>query len=93
LPYDADWEFPEQRLVLQGVIGSGAFGQVMKAEAVGILSFIPRDKTSDAFKRRSRLRRRLSSSRMYQDFDGKQYNRATVAVKTLKGKKSLDFVF
>lgn len=57
----------------------------MKADAIGILSFVPRDKTSDAFRRRSRLRRRLSSSRMYQDSDGNQYNKTTVAVKTLKG--------
>ncbi|XP_028403698.1 fibroblast growth factor receptor 2-like isoform X2 [Dendronephthya gigantea] len=30
------WEFPRERLVLQNVLGSGAFGIVMKAEAEGI---------------------------------------------------------
>ncbi|EDO37886.1 predicted protein, partial [Nematostella vectensis] len=48
LPYDADWEFPEKRLILQEVLGSGAFGQVIKAEAIGILSLSARDKTSEA---------------------------------------------
>ena len=90
MPYDADWEFPVKRLIIQGVIGSGTFGQVMKAEAVGVLSFSARDKTSDAFKRRSRLRRRLSSSRIYQDSAGNDYTRTTVAVKMLKGMTNND---
>jgi len=89
LPYDPDWEFPVKRLILQGVIGSGTFGQVMKAEAIGILSFSARDKTSNAFKRRSRLRRRLSSSRIYQDTAGNDYTKTSVAVKTLKGNQRI----
>ena len=33
------WEFPRDRLVLQNILGSGAFGIVMKAEADGINGF------------------------------------------------------
>ena len=37
LPYDEDIEFPKQRLVFGREIGSGAFGRVVIAQAVGIL--------------------------------------------------------
>ncbi|XP_028517530.1 vascular endothelial growth factor receptor 3 isoform X2 [Exaiptasia diaphana] len=84
LPYDADWEFPVKRLILQGVIGSGAFGQVMKAEAVGILSFSAGDKKSIALKRRLKLRRRLMFNHIFQDSAGNDCTRTTVAVKMLK---------
>lgn len=33
------WEFPRDRLVLQNVLGSGAFGIVMKADAEGISGY------------------------------------------------------
>lgn len=33
------WEFQREKLVLQNVLGSGAFGIVMKAEAEGINGF------------------------------------------------------
>ncbi|XP_046814947.1 vascular endothelial growth factor receptor 1 isoform X1 [Vespa crabro] len=36
LPYDKKWEFPRERLKLGKQLGSGAFGVVMKAEALGI---------------------------------------------------------
>ncbi|XP_078050222.1 vascular endothelial growth factor receptor kdr-like [Augochlora pura] len=36
LPYDKKWEFPSDRLKLGKQLGSGAFGVVLKAEAVGI---------------------------------------------------------
>ncbi|KAL8559545.1 hypothetical protein ACOMHN_018708 [Nucella lapillus] len=36
LPYDPKWEFPKERLRLGMILGQGAFGRVMKAEAVGI---------------------------------------------------------
>ncbi|RUS88306.1 hypothetical protein EGW08_003944, partial [Elysia chlorotica] len=36
LPYDAKWEFPKDRLRLGMILGQGAFGRVMKAEAIGI---------------------------------------------------------
>ncbi|CAL1530864.1 unnamed protein product [Lymnaea stagnalis] len=38
LPYDAKWEFPKDRLRLGMILGQGAFGRVMKAEAIGINS-------------------------------------------------------
>ena len=38
LPYDRKWEFPRDRLKLGKQLGSGAFGVVMKAEAVGIMA-------------------------------------------------------
>ncbi|PSN38416.1 hypothetical protein C0J52_16327, partial [Blattella germanica] len=39
LPYDKKWEFPEERLKLGKLLGAGAFGVVMKAEAIGILEY------------------------------------------------------
>lgn len=38
LPLDKDWEFPRSLLKLGEVIGEGAFGKVVKAEARGILN-------------------------------------------------------
>lgn len=57
----------------------------MKAEAVGITDFHPRDKSAEKVRRRSKILRRSSSSRMYQDSKGLPYMKTTVAVKTLKG--------
>lgn len=37
LPYDKKWEFPREKLKLGKQLGSGAFGVVMKAEAIGIV--------------------------------------------------------
>ncbi|KAJ8672911.1 hypothetical protein QAD02_004172 [Eretmocerus hayati] len=37
LPYDKIWEFPRDRLKLGKILGSGAFGVVVKAEALGII--------------------------------------------------------
>lgn len=36
LPYDEKWEFPKKRLKLGRTVGSGAFGKVVKAEAIGL---------------------------------------------------------
>ncbi|KAK7880514.1 hypothetical protein WMY93_032840 [Mugilogobius chulae] len=36
LPYDLRWEFPRERLRLGAVLGSGAFGKVVAATAVGL---------------------------------------------------------
>ncbi|XP_046462733.1 vascular endothelial growth factor receptor 1-like [Daphnia pulex] len=36
LPYDKKWEFPRKRLRLGQELGSGFFGRVVKAEAVGL---------------------------------------------------------
>ncbi|RWS12832.1 Vascular endothelial growth factor receptor 3-like protein, partial [Dinothrombium tinctorium] len=36
LPYDHRWEFPKERLKLGRTLGQGAFGRVVRAEAVGI---------------------------------------------------------
>lgn len=35
LPYDPGLEFPKERLKLGKQIGSGAFGRVLRAEALG----------------------------------------------------------
>ena len=85
LPYDPDWEFPEERLLLGEVLDAGNFGQVYVAEAIGIMTFDARNKSPAAFKRRSTIRRRVSTAKLDQDNKGQQYNRTTVAVKTLKG--------
>ncbi|KAF0766886.1 vascular endothelial growth factor receptor 1 isoform X2 [Aphis craccivora] len=37
LPYDKRWEFPRDKLKLGKQLGSGAFGVVFKAEAIGII--------------------------------------------------------
>lgn len=37
LPYDRKWEFPREKLILGRLLGAGAFGVVLKAEAHGIL--------------------------------------------------------
>ncbi|XP_032782222.2 LOW QUALITY PROTEIN: mast/stem cell growth factor receptor Kit [Daphnia magna] len=36
LPYDKRWEFPRNRLKLGVVLGTGCFGRILKAEAVGM---------------------------------------------------------
>lgn len=36
LPYDNRWEFPKDRLKLGRTLGQGAFGRVVKAEAIGL---------------------------------------------------------
>ena len=84
------------------MIGSGAFGEVWLAEAEGILTLEPRDKTSIAAKRRSKIRR----SQRYIHLHTKEKKKAQlpessgektlVAVKTLKGwyfdKRSFVFI-
>jgi hypothetical protein len=37
LPMDSDWEIPRAMLCLGKSLGEGAFGKVVKAEAVGLL--------------------------------------------------------
>lgn len=37
LPMDSDWEFPRGNLVLSEILGEGAFGKVVKAEAMGVI--------------------------------------------------------
>ncbi|XP_022807789.1 vascular endothelial growth factor receptor 2-like [Stylophora pistillata] len=85
LPYDPDWEFPEERLILGDVLGAGAFGQVMKAEAIGILALEPRDKSAESFKRRSKIRRSSRAKDLKkEEGPGWKNTRIPVAVKTLK---------
>ena len=85
MPYDPDWEFREDRLLMSTVIGSGTFGQVVKAEAMGILAFSARDKTDQAFKRRKKLRRSIKSRQIEQKPESWKFAKTTVAVKMLKG--------
>jgi hypothetical protein len=88
LPYDSDWEFPFERLVLGDRLGAGAFGEVYKAEAMGILALNPRDKSGTANKRRSKIRRTLrASQRPRKKTIPTNLSNAVVAVKTVKGKK------
>ena len=83
LPYDPIWEFPEKRLTLGEPLGSGFFGQVIKAEAIGITDFNPRNKRREKVQRRSILFRRYGSSKRYLEA---KLPKTTVAVKTVKGK-------
>ncbi|KXJ28420.1 fibroblast growth factor receptor 4 [Exaiptasia diaphana] len=87
LPYDIDWEFPEERLVLGEILGSGAFGLVLQAEAIGIQALRPRDKSAEAIQLRANLRqksklikKKIKKGRSDSITSAKQ----TVAVKTLK---------
>ena len=93
MPYDPDWEFREDRLLLGKVLGSGAFGQVVQAEAMGILAFSARDKTDLAFKRRSKIRRSIKARQVEQKSDNWKFAKTTVAVKMLKGKKRMFRLF
>ncbi|KAJ7388513.1 hypothetical protein OS493_037133 [Desmophyllum pertusum] len=78
LPYDAQWEFPRERLSIVKPIGSGAFGQVFLAHATGIVAFDPRGSTNrKSGRRRSRFG---STSRPY--YNDKRVT--AVAVKSLK---------
>lgn len=78
LPYDAEWEFPRERLVLGRPLGSGQFGQVYLAEAVGIVAFDPRG----SVKRKSGRRRSRFGSNRNPYVGNKQVSK--VAVKLLK---------
>lgn len=94
LPYDPDWEFPEERLILGKVLGSGAFGQVVEAEAIGILALNPRDKSAESFKRRSKIRRSSKAKDLKKEEStvGWKNMKIPVAVKTLKGLKLMIIV-
>ena len=87
LPYDPDWEFPEERLILGNILGAGAFGQVVQAEAIGILALNPRDKSAESFRRRSKIRRSSVAKDLKREDSGTAWKKlkVPVAVKTLKG--------
>ncbi|XP_068720655.1 fibroblast growth factor receptor 3-like [Montipora capricornis] len=86
LPYDPDWEFPEERLILGNVLDAGAFDQVIQAEAIGILALNPRDKSAESFKRRSKIQRssRAKALKKEEGSEGWKSLKIPVAVKTLK---------
>ena len=88
LPYDPDFEFPEEKLILGEVLGSGAFGKVIKAEAIGINNFSPRDKSQKKSRRRPKMFRQHRANHAYHDPRGSAYTKTTVAVKTVKGNVS-----
>ena len=88
LPYDPDFEFPEDKLILGEVLGSGAFGKVIKAEAIGINNFSPRDKSQKKSQRWPKMFRQHRAGHEYHDPRGSAYTKTTVAVKTVKGNVS-----
>ena len=93
LPYDPDWEFPRNGLNFIRILGSGAFGQVWMAEAEGILALDSRNKTSEATRRRKKIKRNLRHYKFRQRNRESQLDirdldfikKPLVAVKTLKG--------
>jgi len=84
LPYDPVWEFPRKRIKLLDRLGCGAFGDVHLAEAVGIVSFDPREKAG--MRHKPLVGRRRSRSGSTSSRAGSSYRRVvtTVAVKKLK---------
>ena len=88
LPYDPDFEFPEDKLILGELLGSGAFGKVIKAEAIGINNFSPRDKSQKKSQRRPKMFRQRRAGHAYHDPRGSAYTKTIVAVKTVKGNVS-----
>jgi len=74
-------------LILGKPLGAGAFGQVLRAEAIGMAAFNPRDKGPEAVKNRNKLRRSMrESTRKKNEYSSMRVTKTTVAVKTLKGK-------
>ncbi|CAH3197179.1 unnamed protein product [Porites evermanni] len=84
LPYDPDFEFPEDKLILGELLGSGAFGKVIKAEAIGINNFSPRDKSQKKSQRWPKMFRQHRAGHAYHDPRGSAYSKTIVAVKTVK---------
>ena len=82
--YGPDWEWREDQLILGEIVGSGAFGQVVKAETIGMLAFNPRGMTSAATERCSKLQRSTESKMKHQS-GNLNIPKTTVAVKMLKG--------
>ena len=70
------------------MLGSGAFGKVIKAEAIGIDDFSPRDKSQKKSQRRPKMFRQHRAGHAYHDPRGSAYTKTTVAVKTVKGNVS-----
>ena len=70
------------------MLGSGAFGKVIKAEAIGINNFSPRDKSQKKSRRRPKMFRQHRAGHAYHDPRGSAYTKTTVAVKTVKGNVS-----
>ena len=70
------------------MLGSGAFGKVIKAEAIGINNFSPRDKSQKKSRRRPKVFRQHRAGHAYHDPRGSAYTKTTVAVKTVKGNVS-----
>ena len=70
------------------MLGSGAFGKVIKAEAIGINNFSPRDKSQKKRQRRPKMFRQQRVGHDYHDPRGSAYTKTIVAVKTVKGNVS-----
>ena len=70
------------------MLGSGAFGKVIKAEAIGINNFSPRDKSQKKSQRRPKMFRQHRAGHAYHDPRGSAYTKTIVAVKTVKGNVS-----
>ncbi|CAH3147334.1 unnamed protein product, partial [Porites evermanni] len=80
--------FREDKLILGELLGSGAFGKVIKAEAIGINNFNPRDKSQRKSQRRPKMFRQHRAGHAYHDPRGSAYTKTTIAVKTVKGNVS-----
>ena len=70
------------------MLGSGAFGKVIKAEAIGMNNFSPRDKSQKKSQRRPKMFRQHRAGHAYHDPRGSAYTKTTVAVKTVRGNVS-----
>ena len=70
------------------MLGSGAFGRVLKAEAIGINNFSPRDESQKKSQRRPKMFRQHRAGHAYHDPRGSAYTKTTVAIKTVRGNVS-----
>ena len=82
LPYMSEWEFPRENVLFRGELGSGAFGVVYLAQAVGMSDFLTR---RSALKD-TKPQRRFSLARLKKRSPALSNNDCDVktAVKTLK---------
>lgn len=79
-------EISEKRLIFGTTLGSGRFGRILKAEAIGLLPFVLPKTTSIYLNRSCSALQRLPKVQQNKELDDNtRCHRTTVVVKVLKG--------